>query len=102
MRVYSEDHFDRDSSQLAGNMHFIHTSPAGETFTIDEHSRKGMYSYEWATKQCKAVLIARSTEKTYEHIVATILFLFSESQPTIRSRVVRSLHTMLKADPGCR
>jgi len=66
---------------------------------IDAQGRKGIYNYDWAAKMTRSVLSARTIEKSYELLVSSILHMFSEPQPTIRARVVRSMATILKADP---
>ena len=96
---------DDDSSHInltsaSGGGVLVHNVPTGEVFSINEYSHKGMYSYEFCTKQCKTVLTHRTIQKVYEGILSTILqLLISEPLPTVRARAMKSLHRLLKADP---
>tara|TARA_A100001015_G_scaffold124639_1_gene138120 strand:+ start:10 stop:4383 length:4374 start_codon:yes stop_codon:yes gene_type:complete len=78
----------------------VHDLPTGEVFTLNEYSHKGMYSYEFCSKQFKTVLTHRVIQKIYEGILNTILqLLISEPLPIVRARAMKSLHRILKADP---
>ena len=69
------------------------------TTTTGGGNNRACFSYEWLTYCYRTMLTRRCLETDFEKIVHAILFLFSEPQPAVRARVVKTLSSLTKTDP---
>jgi hypothetical protein len=64
-----------------------------------EEKLKTFYSSEWIRKTMRNVLVDRFLEHFFESILGSVLLLFAEGSPLVRARAMKTLNTLLRADP---
>ena len=76
----------------------MYRSPSGDIYTVDNSSRKGIYSYELNTKISREITGTLYLEKSYDILINAICLLLNENQPMVRSKAIKASSHIMKSD----